>query len=38
MKLTDETEMYRLYIEGLEGMQEIVINKNLTVNNIIAGM
>ena len=30
--------MYRIRIETIDGRQEITINKNLTINNIIASL
>ena len=30
--------MYTIYIENIEGKQEITINKNLLINNIIASL
>ena len=30
--------MYRIRIETIDGKQEVVINKNLTINNIIASL
>ena len=30
--------MYRIFIEGLKDKQEININKNLTIDNIIASL
>ena len=31
-------EMYKIYIEDIDGRQEIIINKNLSINNIIASL
>ena len=33
-----DEEMYRISIETIDGRQEITINKNLTINNIIASL
>ena len=33
-----EEEMYSIRIETINGRQDVVINKNLTINNIIASL
>ena len=36
--VAEEKEMYKIFIEDLNGRKEININKNLTINNILANL
>ena len=38
VKAAQDREMYKIFIEGLKERQEININKNLTINNILANL
>ena len=38
IKGTREEEMYKIYIKGESQIRELNINKNLTINNMIANL
>ena len=37
-KTTHNSELYKIFIERAQGRTEININKNLTINNILANL
>ena len=38
IKVTKEEEMYKIYIKGESQIRELNINKNLTINNMLANL
>ena len=36
--MSNNSELYKIFIEGTQGKLEININKNLTINNILANL